>query len=91
MARLLLLKRIAGTLRLVLALARDPRVPGYAKLLLVATVVYALSPLDFIPDWFPLAGQLDDLALLAGGLAAFLRLCPPDLVDEHKQRLGKAQ
>ncbi len=40
---------------------KDPRVPWYAKVIIAATVGYALSPIDLIPDFIPVLGQLDDL------------------------------
>jgi uncharacterized membrane protein YkvA (DUF1232 family) len=75
--------------RLALGLARDRRVPIHAKAVLGLAVLYALSPLDFVPDWLPVLGQLDDAAVLAAGLAMFVRLCPPEVVEEHEIRLGQ--
>jgi uncharacterized membrane protein YkvA (DUF1232 family) len=37
--------------------------PWYVKLILVAGLLYALSPYDLIPDWVPVFGLMDDLAL----------------------------
>jgi uncharacterized membrane protein YkvA (DUF1232 family) len=55
-------------IRLVLYLVRDPDVPIYLKLLPLAALIYILIPTDFIPDVFPVVGQLDDLtALIVGG------------------------
>lgn len=45
---------------LVSRLARDPRVPRRRKLLLLALVAYLASPIDLVPDFIPVAGQLDD-------------------------------
>lgn len=75
--------------RLALRLVRDQRVPLYAKAALGLTVLYVLVPIDIVPDWLPVVGQLDDLALLAGGLALFIRLCPPAVVAEHEAALGR--
>jgi uncharacterized membrane protein YkvA (DUF1232 family) len=64
-------------------LVRDPRVPRRRKALLVALAVYLSSPIDLIPDFLPIAGQLDD-ALLAGlALRAVLRGGGEELVREH--------
>ncbi len=46
---------------------RDPRTPWTAKLLGIAVVAYAVSPIDLIPDFIPLLGYLDDLILLPLG------------------------
>jgi uncharacterized membrane protein YkvA (DUF1232 family) len=56
--------------------ARDPRVPWYAKAMALLVTGYALSPIDLIPDFIPLLGQLDDLVLLPLGIALTLRLIP---------------
>ncbi len=45
---------------LVTRLARDPRVPRRRKLLLIALVAYLSLPFDLVPDFIPVAGQLDD-------------------------------
>src|SRR5687767_13898525 len=44
--------------------ARDPRVPWYAKVVAACVVVYALSPIDLIPDVIPVLGHLDDLVIV---------------------------
>lgn len=75
----------AETLALSLA-ARDPRVPWYAKLLAVAVVAYALSPIDVIPDFVPVLGYLDDLLIVPLGIALVLRLVPPKVLEECRAR-----
>jgi uncharacterized membrane protein YkvA (DUF1232 family) len=64
--------------------SRDPRVPWPAKALAALTVAYALSPLDLIPDFIPILGQLDDLVLVPLGLALAIRLIPARLLAEHR-------
>ena len=39
--------------------------PLYVKLLLGAGIIYILSPWDIIPEWIPVVGILDDIALAA--------------------------
>ena len=43
----------------------SPKTPLYVKLLLGAGLVYILSPWDIIPEWVPIVGILDDIALAA--------------------------
>ena len=50
---------------LVLRLTREPRVPRHRKLLLVALVAYLSLPFDLVPDFIPVAGQLDDVLIVA--------------------------
>lgn len=40
--------------------------PWYVKLTVAAGVLYLLSPIDLIPDFIPVLGQLDDALLIAG-------------------------
>jgi uncharacterized membrane protein YkvA (DUF1232 family) len=79
----------ARTLRRdVLALylaARDPRVPWYAKAVAACVAVYALSPIDLIPDVIPILGCLDDLVIVPLGIWMAIRLIPPVLLAEHRQ------
>lgn len=66
--------------------ARDPRVPWYAKAVAAVVVAYALSPIDLIPDFIPIIGYLDDLIVLPLGLMIVVRLVPPALMAEHRER-----
>jgi uncharacterized membrane protein YkvA (DUF1232 family) len=50
---------------LVTRLARDPRVPKRRKLLLIALITYLGLPFDLVPDFIPVAGQLDDAIIVA--------------------------
>jgi uncharacterized membrane protein YkvA (DUF1232 family) len=64
-------------------LLSDSRVPRGRKLLLLALVGYLAMPLDLIPDFIPVAGQLDDAILVALVLRIILRGAGDDLVREH--------
>src|SRR6187399_1491458 len=68
---------------LVTRLARDPRVPRRRKLLLIALVGYLALPFDLVPDFIPVAGQLDDAIVVALVLRRFLRSGGEPLVREH--------
>ena len=58
---------------LVTRLARDPRVPRRRKFLLFAVVAYLSLPFDLVPDFIPVAGQLDDAIIVALVLRQFIR------------------
>jgi uncharacterized membrane protein YkvA (DUF1232 family) len=67
---------------LVTRLARDPRVPRWRKLLLLVLVGYLALPFDLVPDFIPVAGQLDDVIIVALVLRSFVRSGDRDLVRE---------
>jgi len=46
-------------------------------------IVYLASPLDAIPDFIPVVGQLDDALLAAMALRVVLRGAGPELLEEH--------
>jgi uncharacterized membrane protein YkvA (DUF1232 family) len=46
-------------------------------------LVYVASPIDIIPDFIPLLGQLDDLLVLAAGLGVVLWLTPSHVIEDH--------
>ncbi len=70
---------------------RDPRVPWYAKLVAACVVGYAFSPIDLIPDPIPVLGYLDDLVIVPLGIALALRLIPPDVMAECREKAQAAQ
>jgi uncharacterized membrane protein YkvA (DUF1232 family) len=65
---------------------RDPRVPWYAKLLSAAIIGYALSPIDLIPDFIPVLGLLDDLLLLPIGIMIVVKMIPPEVLHEYREK-----
>jgi uncharacterized membrane protein YkvA (DUF1232 family) len=67
--------------------ARDPRTPWLARAVALATVAYALSPLDLIPDVIPVVGYLDDLLLVPAGLLLARRLIPDEVIEAHRDAL----
>ena len=54
-------------------LLRDPRVPRRRKLILAALVGYLALPFDLVPDFIPVAGQLDDALVVALALRSVAR------------------
>jgi uncharacterized membrane protein YkvA (DUF1232 family) len=64
-------------------LLRDPRVPRRKKALLVALAGYLALPFDLVPDFIPVAGQLDDVVIVALVLRSLLRGGGEPIVREH--------
>lgn len=64
-------------------LLKDARVPTVEKALFVAAIVYVISPLDFIPDFFPFIGQVDDVYVVALTLLRLVNRTDESVVREH--------
>lgn len=79
-------KALKTEIRVVAIVARDPRVPWPAKALALATVAYALSPIDLIPDFVPVLGLLDDLIIVPAGIWLTLRLVPAAVISDARAR-----
>lgn len=70
-------------LLLVRGLLRDRRVPRRHKVLLAALLGYLALPFDLVPDFIPVAGQLDDLLVVVWVVRRLLRGAGPEIVREH--------
>jgi uncharacterized membrane protein YkvA (DUF1232 family) len=68
---------------LVKRLIADSRIPRSRKVPLVLLSAYLVSPIDLVPDFIPVAGQLDDAILVALALRFLARGGGADLVREH--------
>ncbi len=77
------IRRDVGALWLA---ARDPSVPWHAKLLAGFVAAYALSPIDLIPDFIPVLGYLDDLIIVPLGIWAAVKLIPPPILAELREK-----
>ena len=68
-------------------LFRDPRVPLLTKAIPVATIIYLISPVDWLVNLIPILGQMEDIAVFGLGLTLFIRAAPQDVVNEHRAQL----
>jgi len=64
-------------------LLTDKRVSTAEKALFAAAIIYAIMPLDFIPDLFPFIGQIDDAYLIALTLMRLVTRTDESVVREH--------
>lgn len=74
--------------RLATNMLRDDRVPAEARAALVAGAAYVISPVDLIPGFIPVLGQLDDLLVALLGIRFALAQAPPEVREEHLLRAG---
>ena len=61
----------------------DERVPRRRKLGLALLALYLATPIDLVPDFIPVAGQLDDAILVAIALRSLVRGAGPEIVRRH--------
>ncbi|MGM9683718.1 MAG: YkvA family protein [Eubacteriales bacterium] len=62
---------------------KDKETPIAAKIFAGITVAYALSPVDFIPDFIPFLGYLDDVLLLPALVALTVKLIPKEVWERN--------
>ncbi len=74
---------IANQIKLIFRLMADPRVNPLIKLLPIGSIIYLV-----FPDFFPL-NPLDDAVVVGLGTYMFIELCPPEIVQEHKDALQR--
>ena len=77
------LKRQAAMMKYAL---EDPRTPRAAKVLGAAFMAYLLSPVDLIPDFIPIVGQLDDIVLVPAGFFVVWRMIPREVWRDAQAR-----
>lgn len=85
--QLSILAGIFNQLKLVWLLFKDHRVSVWTKLVVPLSLIYLVSPIDFVPDVLLGLGQLDDLGVILLGMTLFVKLCPPNLVDYYARQL----
>ena len=81
-ARAKKLKKDIPTIFLAL---KDKDTPVLAKIFASITVVYALSPIDLVPDFIPILGYLDDIILLPMLIALTLKFIPTDIIEKKRR------
>ncbi len=66
--------------------SKHPRTPWYAKALAVLVIGYALSPIDFIPDFIPVIGYIDDLIIVPAGISILIKMIPREVLEECREK-----
>lgn len=86
-----LLKKIVTDLRVLYYAMQHPATPWYAKIAGSLVLLYALSPIDLIPDFIPVIGLLDDLIIVPAGLYLVLKILPKDVVKEVTRKARRSK
>lgn len=75
---------LPGAVALCARLLRDRALPRRRRALLAALLVYLALPIDLVPDFIPVAGQLDDAILVLLVLRAIVRASPDRVVAQWR-------
>lgn len=78
-----------GQIMLTWRLMRDQNVALWMKAVGALPFLYLIFPIDVIPDFIPVLGQLDDLAILWLGMKLFEGLVPENIVATHRAALNR--
>jgi uncharacterized membrane protein YkvA (DUF1232 family) len=78
-----LVRVVPDCLMLLGRLVRDPRLNRTDRIAIVAVLAYLALPFDLVPDFIPIAGQLDDTILVALLIRRLRRTITRDVVRQH--------
>ncbi|MFC3106999.1 YkvA family protein [Undibacterium arcticum] len=84
-----ILKVVGRDLLLLWYCCRDPATPWFVKFGAVLLALYAISPIDLVPDTIPLLGWIDDVVILSFGIPALLKLVPPPVLAHAEPTVGR--
>ncbi len=73
---------LPSCVKMLRKLHNDPRVPRRAKLAVGFAAVWAISPIDLIPEFLPVIGPLDDIVVIAVALRYAGRQVPRAVILE---------
>lgn len=79
--------RTRAKLRLFRAMVTDRRVPKVVRVLPLLLALYLATPIDLVPDFIPVLGYMDDVAIVVLTLALMVKLTPREIIEEHVARL----
>ena len=77
---------IAHDARVLIAILKHPHSRWPAKVVGGCAVAYLVSPIQLIPSFIPIIGQLDDLAVLSLGIKYLRRSVSEEVLAECEQK-----
>lgn len=75
-------RKLKTDLPAVFLALRKKETPVYAKICAGVTIIYALSPIDLIPDFIPVLGYIDDLIILPALVVLTIKLIPKEIFEQ---------
>jgi uncharacterized membrane protein YkvA (DUF1232 family) len=68
-----------------------PDVPWYGKLVAGCSILYVVSPIQLLPNFIPIIGQMDDVLVVTLGIRFLRRCVPPDVLEDcENESSGRA-
>ncbi len=77
-----------GEIIILIELFKHPELPRAAKILIFSLLSYIFSPIDFIPDFIPLIGHLDDFIAIPIVLKLVTRVTPIELMERVREQVA---
>jgi uncharacterized membrane protein YkvA (DUF1232 family) len=68
--------------RIIRRAVRHPQVPLHAKIVAGCAVLYVFSPIQLIPNFIPIIGQMDDVLVVSLGIKFLRRFVPQNVLDD---------
>lgn len=84
-------KTIRKDLILLFIACRNPATPRHLKTLFWGALIYLISPIDFLPDYLPLLGAVDDLTILPAVFYYINRMLPSEVRVKSENSVMKVQ
>lgn len=79
-------RRIKTDIPAIFLALKEKDTPIIAKVFACITIVYALSPIDLVPDFIPVLGYLDDVIILPGLIALTIKYIPKDVLEKNRKK-----
>lgn len=83
------IKELMKEIPVIMLALRHRSTPLSAKILAWITIIYALSPIDLIPDFIPFIGYLDDLIILPVLITATIKKIPKEVMESCREDAEK--
>lgn len=86
------IRKLPDMVRMMKAVFRKEYTPEVKNMLIPgALLLYVISPIDVIPDWIPVIGEMDDLALVALAIPLLIKETERFVAWEADHKNGNGQ
>lgn len=77
-------KLVRAELLTIFYVLKDPRSQWYVRLLSILIFIYCLSPIDFVFDFVPMFGIVDDFVVVSTFVYIIFKITPPDIIADSQ-------